>query len=47
LHTFFAPKTKQLTGSTRTLAESEEKIGLCVAFKQAKGAEIASALHAH
>jgi len=47
IQAFFAPRTKELTGSARTLAENKEKIGLCVAFKQAKGAEIASALHVH
>ena len=44
LHDFFAPKTKELTGLPRPLAENEEKIDLCVAFKQAKGAEISAAL---
>jgi cytosol alanyl aminopeptidase len=46
LHNFFAPKTKELTGLPRPLAENEEKIDLCVAFKQAKGREISAALKA-
>jgi cytosol alanyl aminopeptidase len=44
LHAFVAPKTKELTGSERPLAENEERIDLCMALKQAKGAEIEAAL---
>jgi alanyl aminopeptidase len=46
LHAFVAPKTKELTGSERPLAENEERIDLCMALKQAKGAEIEAALKA-
>ncbi|HEX2590079.1 MAG TPA: M1 family metallopeptidase [Rhizomicrobium sp.] len=44
LHAFFAPKTKDLEGTERTLAQTEEKIGYCIALKTAKGAEFDAAL---
>jgi hypothetical protein len=46
LDAFFSPKVNQLEGSRRTLAQTDETIGRCIAFKQAKVAEIVSALHA-
>ncbi|HEY8948918.1 MAG TPA: M1 family metallopeptidase [Rhizomicrobium sp.] len=44
LSTFFGPKTAQLTGTPRALKENEDRIDRCVAFKQAKGSEIAAAI---
>ncbi|MGN6149081.1 MAG: M1 family metallopeptidase, partial [Rhizomicrobium sp.] len=44
LNAFFAPKTGQLTGTPRTLKENEDRIGRCIALKQAKGSEIAAAV---
>ncbi|MGN6517450.1 MAG: M1 family metallopeptidase [Rhizomicrobium sp.] len=46
LAAFFGPKTSQLTGTPRTLKENEDRIDRCIAFKQAKGAEIAAAIRA-
>ncbi len=46
LGAFFTPKASELEGTHRTLAEAEETIDRCIAFKQAKGAEVASALKA-
>jgi hypothetical protein len=46
LAAFFGPKTSQLTGTPRTLKENEDRIDRCVAFKQAKGAEISRAIKA-
>jgi cytosol alanyl aminopeptidase len=44
LDAFFAPKTAELEGTPRTLKENEDRIDRCIAFKQAKGAEIEAAL---
>jgi alanyl aminopeptidase len=44
LHAFFAPKTKELEGTERKLAEAEEKIGYCIVLKAAKGVEFGAAL---
>ena len=46
LDSFFGPKTGQLTGTPRTLKENEDRINRCIAFKQAKGAEIGAAVGA-
>jgi alanyl aminopeptidase len=46
LDAFFLPKTGELQGTPRTLKENDDRIDRCVAFKQAKGAEIAAALKA-
>jgi alanyl aminopeptidase len=46
LTAFFGPRTAQLTGTPRTLKENEDRISRCIAFKQAKGAEIATAIGA-
>jgi len=46
LMAFFGPKTSQLEGTPRTLKEASDKINRCIAFKQAKGAEIAAAIQA-
>jgi alanyl aminopeptidase len=46
LDAFFAPKVKDLEGAARPLALAEESIDRCIAFKNAKGAEIAAALKA-
>jgi alanyl aminopeptidase len=46
VQSFFGPKTKDLEGTPRTLAETTEKIGYCIAFKDAKAADFAAALHA-
>jgi alanyl aminopeptidase len=43
LATFFAPKTKDLVGSARVLKQTEERIDRCIAFKAAKGSELATA----
>ncbi|MBS0277638.1 MAG: M1 family metallopeptidase [Proteobacteria bacterium] len=44
LTAFFGPKAAQLTGTPRTLKENVDRIDRCIAFKQAKGAEIAAAV---
>jgi hypothetical protein len=41
---FFGPKTGQLAGTPRTLKENDDRIDRCVAFKNAKAAEISAAL---
>jgi alanyl aminopeptidase len=46
LDTFFAPKVSELEGARRTLAQTDETISRCIAIKQAKGAELVTALHA-
>ncbi|HSM95352.1 MAG TPA: M1 family metallopeptidase [Rhizomicrobium sp.] len=46
LAAFLGPKTAQLTGTPRTLKENEDRIDRCIAFRQAKGAEIAAAIKA-
>ncbi len=46
LNAFFGPKTATLTGTPRTLKENDDRIDRCVAFKQAKGPEIAAAIAA-
>ena len=46
LAAFFGPRTSQLTGTLRRLKENEDRIDRCVAFKQAKGAEISRAISA-
>jgi hypothetical protein len=46
LDTFFGPKTGELTGTPRTLKENDDRIDRCIAFKRAKGAQIASAIGA-
>ena len=45
VNTFFKPKLNQLEGTQRNLAQANEKIYACMAFKQAKAKEISSALH--
>jgi hypothetical protein len=44
---FFGPKVDGWEGTARPLALAEEKIGQCIAFKSAKGREIAAALRAN
>jgi len=44
LDLFLGPKTSYLTGTARPLALAEQKISRCIAFRQAKGQEIAAAL---
>jgi len=39
-----APKLAELGGGELELAQTKERVGLCVALKQAKGAEIAKVL---
>jgi len=46
LMAFFGPRTSQLEGTTRTLKEASDKINRCIAFKQAKAAEISAAIQA-
>jgi alanyl aminopeptidase len=46
VETFFRPKVPQLPGTQRSLALAEEQIDRCIAFKQARGAEIESAIRA-
>jgi alanyl aminopeptidase len=46
LDSFFRPKLARLPGVARPLALAEEQIDRCIAFKAAKGAEIATALRA-
>jgi alanyl aminopeptidase len=41
---FFGPKTDELTGTKRPLAQANERISRCIAFRKAKGQEIAAAL---
>jgi hypothetical protein len=41
---FFAPRLKELGGGELELAQTRERIGLCAALKQARGADIAAAL---
>jgi hypothetical protein len=43
---FFRPKLSTLPGVARPLALAEEQIDRCIAFKTAKGAEIATAFSA-
>jgi alanyl aminopeptidase len=43
---FFGPRTGELQGTPRTLKQNDERIDRCIAFKQAKGSEIAAALKA-
>jgi alanyl aminopeptidase len=43
---FFGPRTGELQGTARTLKENDDRIDRCIAFRQAKGAEIAAALKA-
>jgi hypothetical protein len=44
LHAFFAPKTAELVGTPRTLRENEDRIDRCIAFKAARGGDIARTL---
>ncbi len=46
LEGFFGPKTGELQGTNRTLKQTGERIDRCIAFKQAKGAEVVAALRA-
>src|SRR5262249_43413198 len=46
LRDFFGPKTKAFEGTARPLSLAEEKIGYCIALKEAKGAEFVAALRA-
>jgi alanyl aminopeptidase len=46
LDSFFRPKLAGLPGAARPLALAEEQIDRCIAFKAAKGTEIAAALRA-
>jgi alanyl aminopeptidase len=41
---FFGPKTDQLTGTKRPLAEADQHISRCIAFRKAKAQEVAAAL---
>ncbi len=43
---FFAPKLEAIPGARRRLAHTDEMIARCVAFRQAKGAEVSAALAA-
>ena len=43
---FFAPKLEAIPGARRRLAHTDEMIGRCIAFRQAKGAEVSAALAA-
>ncbi len=45
LQSFFGPRTRELEGTERPLAQTEEKIGYCIALKDAKGSEFTAALH--
>jgi len=45
LESFLGPQVGDLDGLARPLALATEEIGDCIAFKQAKSAEIAAALH--
>lgn len=44
LDAFFGPKTGYLTGTTRALALADQKFARCVAFRQARAADVAAAL---
>jgi len=46
LESFFRPKVPQLPGTQRTLALAEQQIDRCLAFKDAKGAEVVAAFRA-
>jgi hypothetical protein len=46
LDAFLRPKLPQLPGMARRLALAEEQIDRCIAFKDARGAEIESAITA-
>jgi cytosol alanyl aminopeptidase len=46
LEAFFRPKVSQLPGTQRTLALAEQQIDRCLAFKDAKGAEVEAAFRA-
>lgn len=46
VNSFFGPRQHELEGTERTLAQAKEKIGACIAFRQAKAGEISTALHA-
>jgi len=46
VESFFRPKVAELPGVQRPLALSEEQIDRCIAFKQARGAEVESAIKA-
>jgi alanyl aminopeptidase len=43
---FFAPKLDAVSGARRRLAHTDEMIARCIAFRQAKGAEVSAALAA-
>jgi alanyl aminopeptidase len=47
LNGFFGPRTNELTGTKRPLAEANERISRCIAFRKAKGQEVAAALQTH
>jgi hypothetical protein len=44
LDRLIAPRLAEIGGGELELAQTKERIGLCVALKQAKGAEIAKVL---
>jgi len=44
LNGFFGPKTDELTGTKRPLAQANERISRCIAFRKARSQEIAAAL---
>ena len=46
LDAFFASKTEQLTGTAHTLALAEQRISRCIAFRQARSADVVAALRA-
>jgi alanyl aminopeptidase len=46
LQGFFGPRTKELEGTARPLAQTDEKIGYCVALKSARATDFQAALHA-
>jgi alanyl aminopeptidase len=46
VESFFRPKVAELPGVQRPLALAEEQIDRCIAFKQARGAEVESAIKA-
>ena len=46
LHAFFGPKTAELVGTPRTLRENKDRIDRCMAFKNAKAVDLASAASA-
>jgi alanyl aminopeptidase len=46
LDSFFGPKIGQLAGTPRTLKENDDRINRCIAFRNAKAAEISAALKA-